>query len=291
MNYRNALLAGMLLLFAEAIHAEVAASTPVQPVSSPTVEAQIQELEKNIKDQQTSSKAEADLLKKQTEAETTILKGQLDQYLFFRDWEARLILAVIGFILGGSAGILWTRSKISDVVQQQSKEIEEKIKADFANEQAQLGQTLKRLVHAEAQTIENTFAKTRQEEQFKQDSHILIITGQKDSGLDKDFKQLGFNAYKLDRIQFSQTFHRNQDEENNSILIDENGYDLIVLDSLTNEDLLDYLKAGTQPAYLVYYEGGYTHYPDRQRSNIANSKLTLYSRAMEVLLYKHAQRT
>lgn len=250
------------------------------------VDSRVQALEKTVQEQQTTTKAEADLLKKQTEADTAILKKQLEQYLFFRDWEARLILAVLGFILGGSAGILWTRSKISEVVQQQSKEIEEKIKADFANGQAQLGQTLKRLVHAEAQTIESTFAKTRLEEQFKQESRILIITDQQDNKLETDFERLGFNAGKIKRAQFNLAFHG----EPKRIVIPEHDYDLIVLDSLKNQDLLDYIKAGTQLAYLVYYEGSYQPFPDRQRSNIANSKLTLYPRALEVLLYKHAQR-
>ena len=110
-------------------------------------------------------------------------------------------------------------------------------------------------------------------------------------GLDKNFKQLGFNAYKLERAQFSHAFYRDQhDNEKNSILINEDDYDLIVLDSLVNKDLLDYIAAGKQLAYLIYYEGQYQNRPDAQRSNFANSKLTLYSRALEVLLYKHAQR-
>lgn len=279
---RMPLKTGLLALTLLLCNLNVAAET----VPPPSVETRVQALEKTVQEQQTTTKAEADLLKKQTEADTAILKKQLDQYLFFRDWEARLILAVLGFILGGSAGILWTRSKISEVVQQQSKEIEEKIKADFANEQAQLGQTLKRLVHAEAQTIENTFAKTRLEEQFKQNSRILIITDQKDNKLENDFERLGFHADKIKRAQFSLAFHG----EPKRIVIPESDYDLIVLDSLENQGLLDYIKAGSQLAYLVYYEGSYQQFPDRQRSNIANSKLTLYPRALEVLLYKHAQR-
>lgn len=255
-------------------------------VPATSLDVRVQTLEKTVQEQQASHKAEADFLKQQTESETAILKKQLDQYLFFRDWEARLILAVLGFILGGSAGILWTRSKISDVVQQQSKAIEEKITADFANGQAQLGQTLKRLVQAEAQTIENTFAKTRLEEQFKRDSRLLIITDQADNKLENDFERLGFDAGKIKRAQFSLAFRR----DSQRIVIHEQDYDLIVLDSLGNQDLLDYVRAGIQPAYLVYYEGSYQAFPDRQRSNIANSKLTLYSRAMEVLLYKHTQR-
>lgn len=257
-------------------------SSAVFAETPPSVETRVQALEKTVQEQQTTTKAEADLLKKQTEADTAILKKQLDQYLFFRDWEARLLFAAGGGLLGFIAGLFWANRKISDVVQQQSKEIEEKIKADFANEQAQLEQTLKRLVHEEAQTIENTFAKTRMEEQFKQKSRILIISDTTDSKLDNDFARLGFNSGKIKRAQFDLAFR--------TIAINERDYDLIVLDSLDNQNLLDYMEAGTQLAYLIYYEGQYQNRPDAQRSNFANSKLTLYSRALEVLLYKHAQR-
>ena len=269
-----------LLLITLCSNAVWAEATPA------SVENRVQALEKTVQEQQTTTKTEADLLKKQTESETAILTKQLDQYLFFRDWEARLILTVLGFILGGGAGILWTRSKISEHVQQQSKEIEEKIKADFAVEKAQLKQFLTDVVRDEAQVLEKTFAKTRWEENFKRDSRILIICDQTDNKLENDFERLGFNTDKLKRAQFSLAFN----QEQKTVTVPEQDYDLVVLDSLGNQDLLDYIKAGTQLAYLVYYEGSYQPFPDRQRSNIANSKLTLYSRTLEVLLYKQAQR-
>lgn len=285
MNCRHTLLTGMLLVLTHAIHAETVAAIPAPP-ATPAIAARIQDLEKAYKDQQIASKAEAELLKKETETEIRLLKKQLDQYLFFRDWEARLIMAGIGFILGGGTGFFWTRRKISDIVQQQSKKIEEKTKSKFAKEKHKVSKTLKRLVKEETSVILETFRKTRLEEKFKQESRILIITDQLDNKLENDFERLGFNPDKLKRIPFNLAF----DRDHNSHRINQDEYNLIVLDSLENDDLLAYIDSGTQLAYLVYYEGKYNSYPDRRRSNIANSKLTLYPRALEVLLYKHAQR-
>lgn len=272
MNYPRRLLAGCLfLLFAQSIQAETVAVVQAQPDSPAVVAERVTKLENTVKNQQAANKAEIDLLQR-----------KLEQYLFFRDWEFRLLFIVIGVI----AGIAWSRRNIDEIVQQQRKEIEEKLKADLASEQEILREQLKTWVHAESATIENTFAKTRMEERFKKESRILIISDKVDSGLDNDFVRFGFDQDHVKRALFSMAY----DADARKIVIHERDHDLIVLDCLDNNDLLNYLSVGKQSAYLVYYPGRYNNHPDSQKTNFSNSKLTLYPRALQVLHYKNTYR-
>lgn len=272
MNYPRRLLAGCLfLLFTQSIQAETVAVVQAQPDSPAVVAERVTKLENTVKDQQAANKSELDLLQQ-----------KLEQYLFFRDWEFRLLFTVIGVI----AGIAWSRRNIDEIVQQQRKEIEDKLKADLTSEQEILREQLKTWVHTESATIENTFAKTRMEERFKKESRILIISDKIDSGLDNDFVRFGFDQDHVRRASFSMAY----DADTRKIVVHERDHDLIVLDCLDNDDLLNYLSVGKQSAYLVYYPGRYNNPPDSQKTNFSNSKLTLYPRALQVLHYKNTYR-
>lgn len=121
----------------------------------------------------------------------------------------------------------------------------------------------------------------RLENRLKQEARLLVLTGEQgDSGLARILRNFGFDYVQLkqcpdspDDIEFAR-------------------YTQVIFDNVVEERLKSFVESGQASWYFAYNSGKQFDWAflSSNKIAVANTKLTLYTRLMELLEWKHEQR-
>ena len=121
----------------------------------------------------------------------------------------------------------------------------------------------------------------RLENRLKQDARLLVLTGEKgDSGLSGILRNFGFDYVQLkpcpdspENVEFGQ-------------------YTQVIFDNVSEARLKPFAESGQASWYFAYNDGEHYNWAFLRTNKIAlaNTKLTLYTRLMELLEWKYEQR-
>lgn len=190
----------------------------------------------------------------------------------------------LGALFGLWMGVKWKTREVEKIIEKEASDFREKIRKDvlvaFSSEDKELQNGLDTSIQKSIERI-----------RYEQNSQVLVVTGEADNRLQELLPRLGFDHGKFVSMSFNQVF----DYKSGATVPRDQDFDLVILDSLAQEDAANYVRAGKHNSYLLYKEG---RYPDddkdgnphpykipRDRTIIVNSKPTLYGHVMTLLSF------
>jgi len=189
-----------------------------------------------------------------------------------RWWESLFGLLLITAVLSSGVGFELARR----VFKRRLEKIERDISLHFEK-------SLKEIIEEKPELLAKLLHGLSREERLKQDSRLIIIHDKKDNKLEDNFKNAGFKqkpiCKKLSDVK-----------EGGKLKFDNSDFNIIVFDSLDNEDIQAYRDAlNPEKIYVAFTD---SHYKPRLPETVAtpNSKITLYPRTMELLIYQDMQK-
>lgn len=189
----------------------------------------------------------------------------------------------IGTIIGFLVGLRWGTREVEKIVEYEKSASRERIRKVvfdvLSSEDRETQEGLDASIKRSVQRIKK-----------EKDSKILIVVGEKDNKLNGLLPRLGFNINNFNIKPINDVYDGSTPKEQ--------GYDLVILDSLSQKDAYDFIESGSHQGYLLYNDGAqykfgsdkdndrpYPYQFDRNRTVIANSKPAVYGHVMTLLSF------
>lgn len=199
-----------------------------------------------------------------------------------------LLVLASGALVGLFAGVKWKSREVEKIFAKEADDFREKIRKDVLETFSSEDKALQK-------GLDTSIQKSMERIRHERESRILVVTGEADHGLHQLLPRLGFDQDKFESMSIRRVF----DYKNGDTVPADQGFNLVILDSLSQEDAFNYIKAGRHNGYLLYKEGRYEEvvrgadgkeqdHPykiPRDQIIIANSKPTVYGHVMTLLSF------